>query len=377
WFAESGYTREEGATEDGEMEPYAWFGWDVAVDTEDRHLLIGARTSSSYFQVGAFPFPAEVTARPQENVGLLVPSREMDYPLFTTNLGVAYTLRGERLWTSTYPTNGPSAFSGEVYTFDLPLTGARDEQDAVAVYRADAGDYVKTGAVSWSDDLDGDGVPDLVIGAHARNEGTGVVAILSDPPDGDHRVWDLAHATVDGVVAEGRLGDQVATGDLDDDGIAELLTGAAAVYGASTFHAFLGPLAGARLASSSEWTIHGEDGIERLGVSSAAADLDGDGSTDLVVGRPGNPALGIQDGSVLLFRGPVAPGVYDSADADIVVRNAQPPGTGDFFGYVLRTGDLNGDGAHELVISAPDDVEGGRPVGSVHVLYGRPELFAL
>ncbi|MEQ1570064.1 MAG: FG-GAP repeat protein, partial [Myxococcota bacterium] len=376
WFAESGYTREEGATEDGEMEPYAWFGWDVAVDTENRHLLIGARTSSSYFQVGAFPFPAEVTARPQDNVGLLVPSREMDYPLFTTNLGVAYTSRGDRLWTSTYPTNGPSAFSGEVYTFDLPLTGERDEQDALATYRADPGDFVQFG-VGWSDDLDGDGITDLLMGAQARNAGAGAIAVISAPPDGDHRIWDVASTVIDGVAPVGRLGEQVATGDLDDDGIAELLTGAAAVYGASTFHAFLGPLAGARLASSSEWTIHGEDGIERLGVSSAAADLDGDGSTDLVVGRPGNRPLGPLDGSVLLFRGPVAPGVYDSAHADIVVRNVQDSGDADSFGYLLRTGDLNGDGAHELVISAPDDVEGGRAVGSVHVLYGRPELFAL
>lgn len=125
----------------------------------------------------------------------------------------------------------------------------------------------------------------------------------------------------------------------------------------------------------SDWRIDGVDGIERLGVSSAAADLDGDGAADLIVGRPGNPALGALDGSVLVYRRPLAPGTYAPEDAAFEVRNSQRPGTGDFFGYYLRTGDLTGDGAAELAISAADDVEDGKPSGSVQILFGRADLF--
>lgn len=373
-IAESGYTEEDGATEDGELEPYSKFGWDAAVDRTGGALLIGSQLRTDYFDVASFPLDSTTTAHAVDATGILGATPGLDWGLLHGRFGLVELVAGRRLWTSTWETIGPEAFAGQVYLFDLPLVGVSDQRDARAVYRADPGDYVQYG-VAWDDDLDGDGVADLAMGTQWRSASTGAIAILSDPPDGDHRIWDLAVATFDGTVPEGRLGEQVAGGDLDGDGYAELLTGAAMVEGASTFHAFRGPFAGDRLASDSEWTISGEDGLERLGVSSITADLDGDGDQDLVVGRPGNPALGTLDGSVLLFAGPVAPGSWTAADADVVVRNGSAPGTGDFFGYFLRTGDMNDDGAYELAIAAPTDVEDGRPVGSVQLLFGRPELF--
>ncbi|MEQ1565221.1 MAG: FG-GAP repeat protein [Myxococcota bacterium] len=360
---------EVGATVNEGLQAEAWFGYSVVRDEPDGHLLISAPLNTDDYDVAAFEYPADHTLGPYETVGTITESSVSTFALLPTEMGIWSLPRGRFLWTGSYGVG----FAGEVHLFDLPLLGAHTELDARAVYRADPGDYVQLGIVNDAD-LDGDGVSDLVMGAKDR-DAVGEIAVLSDPPDGDLRIWDIAEATYRGEEYIGRFGDQVATGDLDGDGQADLLTGAAMVYGSCAFHAFRGPTAGAHLASDSDWTIHGADGFERLGVSSAAADLDGDGAEDLIVGRPGNPALGTLDGSVLVYRGPLAPGTYAPEDAAFEVRNSQRPGTGDFFGIFLRTGDLTGDGAAELAISAPDDVEDGHPSGSVHILFGRADLF--
>jgi hypothetical protein len=324
--------------------------------------------------VASFPLNVDHVVRPEEAIGRIVASQGADNSLLDSFLGTLDLPRGRFLWSGAWDTVGEHTFSGSVYLFELPLVGDHDERDASALYFGDPGDFVQFG-LSDDSDLDDDGIRGLVFGAQARLNGMGAVAVLSDPPDGDHRIWDLAVATFEGTEPDGYLGEQVASGDLDGDGHPDLSSGAAAVYGTNTFHAFQGPVGGDRLASDSDWTLHGPDGIERLGVSSAIADLDGDGANDLVVGRPANPALGTVDGSVLVFHGPMPPGTYDPESADFVLTNVHPPGTGDFFGYFLRTGDLDGDGAAKLAIGAPDDRDGGRPVGSVQILFGRADLF--
>ncbi|MEQ1564215.1 MAG: FG-GAP repeat protein, partial [Myxococcota bacterium] len=367
-----GWTLAASATDGlNELERFGNFGIGVRADPANGAILIGAATNTDAFDVASFPYPADHVLGPADALGTV---RGSYFSLLHSWMGTLDLPRGRFLWCGTYETVGDYAFAGQVYLFDLPLLGAHDERDARASYRADPGDYVQFGLVD-DGDLDGDGVHDLVFGAHARNGGLGAIAVLSDPPDGEQRIWDLAVATFDGDVPEGRLGEQLATGDLDGDGQADLLTGAAMVYGSATFHAFRGPTEGEHLASASDWTLPGDDGLERLGVSSAAGDLDGDGDDDLVVGAPANPALGVVDGRVWLFSGPLPPGAYTTDDAAFQVRNRQAPGTGDFFGVFLRTGDLTGDGALELAIAAPDDVHLGRTVGSVQILFGRSDLF--
>lgn len=355
-------TEDDGVPEDRAMEPWARFGMDLGVDYRSNQLFVGAGVG--WFNIGAFSLGTSTTT---DRAVATVTG-----PVFGTGLG----LLSGRMWTGAYHTLEPDAFAGEIYLWDLPLDGFRIESVARAVYRADGGDYVKQGAVTSDGDVDGDGLPDLVIGAHARDDATGAVAVLSDPPDGEHRVWDIADATYDGTVPEQRFGDQVAAADLDGDGIADLLTGAPMVYGASAFHGFRGPARGHHLATDSAWTVTGQDDRERMGVAATAADLDGDGHAELVVARPANVNFSPLDGNLLVFAGPVAPGDYLAEDADRVVHNREAPGTGDLFGYVLRAGEVNDDGCADLAIGAPYDLDDdGHAVGSVHVLFGRPDLF--
>jgi hypothetical protein len=80
-------------------------------------------------------------------------------------------------------------------------------------------------------DLDGDGLPELMVAApyHGDDDGVqGRVYILSGDPSvsGSVSVGDAA-TTIDGSTAQDRLGSAMASGDWNDDGLADLVVGAA------------------------------------------------------------------------------------------------------------------------------------------------------
>lgn len=351
--------------------PWGTLGYRTRWDPTEQLLLVNAPVLGDLFDLAAFEVRKKRVAKPQEAVGW-VRAGNGDWSL-SLEMGVLQFGSAGYLWTGTYETVGERGFAGDIYLFEMPLAAWQDEGDAVASIRADPGDFAST---YWDgSDLDDDGSPDLVVGTSYRGIG-GAVAVLAPPPTtGDHPLWDVAFAAVDGTEPDAVFGDHVSGGDLDGDHQHELVIGAPTLTGTGALHVFRGPIGpGNHTADDSDWTFRGENTFDRLGVSAAVGDFDGDGVPDLAIGRPANPARSDLPGSVVVFRGPVAPGEYLGSDADLVLTNALPA-PGDFFGAYLDVGDLNGDGADELVVSAPNDPEGGKPVGSVQIVYGRSDLF--
>jgi hypothetical protein len=268
---------------------------------------------------------------------------------------------------------------GAVYLISSNAVGAAGET-AVITERADAWVYGERRG-SWAGqsmsggDVDGDGISDLLVGAHQMYLGgndEGRVYLLAGPVTArGETISDVAAATYSGANVDDMAGLAVACdGDLDGDGLANIVVSAPLEdsAGPNRGAVYVVDLVSGDLvleAHSSVATITGENDYDDLGYSlTMDADLDGDGTDDLVIGACYNDDGGATSGKIYVFLGPVE-GELPASAADIQVPG---PLLGGGLGMsVDGVPDLDGDGADELLAGGLlfDDYR-----GSAHLIYG-------
>lgn len=265
------------------------------------------------------------------------------------------------------------------------------------------------GAALTIGDVDGDGFDDLVVGApgesHPGAEVAGALTVFNGSETGllrtgSRELWAGRNGFAGTAEAGDRLGAALGAGDVDGDGVDDVVVGAPGEDGpdGGPVRNDVGALVvlrgrpttaadpGLRPTGSVELTFDSPDAAGRgtagdqLGVSAAIGDLDGDGRGEVVAGAVGKDVgTGRDAGAVLVLPGTTT-GVTAVGSQVVHSDTAGVPGAaerGDRLGSAVAVGDVNGDGVGDLVVGlAGEDVPvGGRnevDAGAVLILPGGP-----
>jgi hypothetical protein len=247
----------------------------------------------------------------------------------------------------------------------------------VAVFAGD-GVYDALGDGLAAADVTGDGEIDLIVGASRADRvalNVGAVSIHAGIPGGFFEPTPTR--TLYGLSAYDRLGTAIAACDFDADGFVDLAVGAedATFYDVAepardqgAVYVWRGSADG--FADRADVVLYGgiRQGADVVGVPGlglgrtlVAADFDGDGRCDVAAGGPDGGVNGVDgDGFVAVYRGTAREGLLlERAPAWTVVPAA---GADAGVGRALAAGDVDGDGAAELVVGAWTDGVGGTVV---------------
>ena len=212
-------------------------------------------------------------------------------------------------------------------------------------------------------DITGDGVPDYVASQ------TGLSTAVYVGPATVTGAVDLAAASTaefgdgGGSPLTGAIG---AIPDWNSDGMSELAVGWSGPPG--SVYVFEAPLSGTLLSSDAVSEIIGLTPGTGTGTSIGGLYADSDAVGDIAVGAPleDTPAGAFGGGSAFVLFGPVAGGA-SVGGADVRIDGDLD---GDELGTTVVGFDISGDGAGDVILSAPGALDAGAPSGQIHAFFG-------
>ena len=213
-------------------------------------------------------------------------------------------------------------------------------------------------SVADAGDVNGDGYPDVIVGAPLYNGAQGRAYVYFGGPGAD----EVADWTLTGPSASNFGASVAGAGDVNNDGYDDIIVGALGFDSTNPGGGFISRgaafvyLGGASPDAVADVTLEGTLAYDKLGFSVAGVgDANGDGYDDVIVGATqripgGGGGLGE---AYLLYGGAPMDSIVDFTFTGFNIDS-------EFGAAVAGAGDVNDDGYNDVVVGAPDsDVNGG------------------
>jgi hypothetical protein len=275
---------------------------------------------------------------------------------------------------------------GKSDTDPVELSDVNDGAGGFRIVASQPADFLGY-AASGAGDVDGDGLADVVIGTSGRDSSTGAAYVVfgksedTAPVELETVAGGVGGFVINGIDVNDAAGVSVSSaGDLDGDGLSDVLIGANGVSSLTgAGYVVFGKGSGTAVdltavaSGNGGFVINGVDEGDTVGFEvSNAGDVDGDGLADLVLGGPlASPNGGASGVSYVVFgrdAGPIELDVVGGGTGGFVVHGEA---AGDRLGRgVAAAGDVNGDGYGDLIAGAYQADENGPDSGTSYVIFG-------